>query len=55
MNDTRSRILDESLILFSEKGYGEVSINDIANAVGIKGPSVYKHFSSKREIFDSII
>lgn len=55
MNDTKDRILDESLILFSERGYGEVSINDIADAVGIKGPSVYKHFGSKREIFDSIV
>lgn len=55
MGDTRDRILDEALILFSERGYGEVSINDIADAVGIKGPSVYKHFGSKKEIFDSII
>lgn len=55
MSDTKERILENALILFSEKGYGEVSINDIADAVGIKGPSIYKHFGSKKEIFDSII
>ena len=55
MGDTKQNIILESLRLFSEKGYGEVSISDIADAVGIKGPSIYKHFSSKREIFDSIV
>lgn len=55
MGDTRNRIIDEALRLFSEKGYGEVSVSMIADAVGIKPPSLYKHFGSKKEIFDSIL
>lgn len=50
---TRQRILDESLTLFAEKGFSSVTVSDIAKAVGIKAPSLYKHFKSKQEIFDS--
>ena len=53
--DTKQRILSESLRLFSEKGYDAVSVADIASAVGIKAPSLYKHYKSKRDIFDSIL
>lgn len=52
---TKERILNESLRLFSEKGYGAVSVADIASAVGIKAPSLYKHYKSKQEIFDSCV
>ena len=52
---TRERILDEALTLFSESGYGDVYVGDIANAVGIKAPSLYKHFKNKQEIFDALI
>lgn len=53
--DTKQRILSESLRLFSEKGYDAVSVAEIASAVGIKAPSLYKHYKSKRDIFDSIL
>ena len=53
--DTKSRILDEALTLFSEKGYANVFVNDIAERVGIKAPSLYKHYKSKRAIFDALI
>ena len=53
--DTRERILDSALTLFSEKGYGSVSVREIAEAVGIKAPSLYKHFSSKKDIFDALL
>ena len=47
--DTKQRILSESLRLFSENGYDAVSVAEIASAVGIKAPSLYKHYKSKRE------
>ena len=47
------KIRNEALILFSEKGYSDVFVGDIATAVGIKAPSLYKHFKGKQEIFDS--
>lgn len=53
--DTKQRILSESLRLFSENGYDAVSVAEIASAVGIKAPSLYKHYKSKRDIFDSIM
>ena len=53
--NTKSRIVNEALILFSQKGYSDVYVNDIAQAVGIKAPSLYKHFKNKQEIFDAIL
>lgn len=53
--DTRRRILDEALRLFSERGYDAVSVGEIARAVGIKAPSLYNHFSGKRAIFDAMV
>ena len=53
--DTKHRILDEALTLFSEKGYANVFVNDIAERVGIKAPSLYKHYKNKKAIFDAII
>ena len=52
---TKQKILNEALTLFSEKGYSAVYVGDIAAAVGIKAPSLYKHFKSKQEIFDSCV
>lgn len=53
--DTRRRILDAALSLFAEKGYANVFVAEIADAVGIKAPSLYKHFAGKQEIFDAIV
>ena len=53
--DTKHKILDEALTLFSEKGFANVFVNEIAERVGIKAPSLYKHYNSKQAIFDAII
>ena len=53
--DTKKKILDAALTLFSEKGYGNVYVGHIADAVGIKAPSLYKHYKSKQDIFDAIL
>ena len=52
---TKEKILREALNLFSEKGYNAVYVGDIAEAVGIKAPSLYKHYKSKQDIFDAIL
>lgn len=52
---TRERITEEALTLFSCRGYKGTSVKNIADAVGIKDASLYKHFKSKQEIFDSIV
>ena len=51
---TQQRILREALRSFSQKGYDAVSVEQIANAVGIKAPSLYKHYKSKQDIFNAI-
>lgn len=53
--DTKGRILSAALELFSKRGYEAVTVEQIAQTVGIKAPSLYKHFKSKRDIFDSIV
>ncbi|MCI6011400.1 MAG: TetR/AcrR family transcriptional regulator [Firmicutes bacterium] len=52
--DTKHKILLEALRLFSQKGYDAVGVEQIAAAVGIKAPSLYKHYRSKQDIFDAI-
>ena len=47
--DTKHRILLEALRLFSQRGYDAVSVEQIAAAVGIKAPSLYKHYRSKQD------
>lgn len=53
--DTKAKILEKALELFSENGYDAVSVDQIAKAVGIKAPSLYNHFPGKRAIFDAIV
>lgn len=53
--NTKEKILSKSLDLFSKYGYSDVSMENIAKEVGIKAPSIYKHFKSKKIIFDTII
>ena len=52
---TKERITEEALKLFAEHGYKGTSVKQIADAVGIKDASLYKHFDSKQEIFQSIV
>lgn len=52
---TKERISYEALTLFSEKGYKGTSVKNIADAVGIKDSSLYKHYKSKQEILDTIM
>lgn len=53
--DTKEKIVWEALELFSARGYGAVSVRDIAGAVGIRESSLYNHFPNKRAIFDGIV
>lgn len=53
--NTREVILEQSLNLFSVKGFEGVSVKEIAAAVGIKDSSLYKHFKSKQEIYDVLL
>jgi AcrR family transcriptional regulator len=46
----RERILDVAIGLFYEHGYKATSVNAIARQVGLSGPALYWHFSSKQQL-----
>ena len=53
--DTREHILEAALELFAEKGYLGTSMSDIANRLGVTKGALYKHYTGKQEILDSIV
>ncbi len=50
----RAEIREAAAQLFRDKGYAATSMRDLADAVGLKAPSIYNHFASKEEILRSI-
>lgn len=52
---TRERILSAALTLFAENGYDGTSVEEIAKTVGIKAPSLYKHYKGKEDILNALI
>lgn len=52
---TKERILYAALDLFAEKGYDGVGVDLIAENAGLKGPSLYRHYKGKEDIFNSLI
>jgi AcrR family transcriptional regulator len=50
----RSLVLKVAATLFAERGFDQVSINDIGIAAGITGPAIYRYFPSKEALLVSI-
>lgn len=53
--NTKEDILLASLNLFAHSGYDGVTMRDIAEQVGIRQSSIYKHFEGKQQIFDKLV
>jgi AcrR family transcriptional regulator len=53
--DRRSAIRQAALRLFAAQGYRSTTMADIGAAVGIRGPSLYKHVASKQELLAEIM
>lgn len=53
--ETRSRILEASLNLFSKLGYDATGIAEICEAAGVSKGAFYHHFSSKQAVFLAIL
>ncbi|MFD4227482.1 TetR/AcrR family transcriptional regulator [Streptomyces sp. NPDC058545] len=53
--DRRSAIRLAALRLFAAQGYRSTTMTDIGAAVGIRGPSLYKHVASKHELLAEIM
>ena len=53
--ETRKRILETALELFAQNGYLGTSMSDIARQLGFTKAALYKHYTGKQEILDSIV
>ena len=52
---TPERILDAAEARFAAKGFDATSLGDIADDVGIRTPSLYKHFGSKQKLYEAVL
>ena len=53
--ERRDSILKAAQRLFAEKGYHGVSIDDIARQVDVSPAILYRHFKSKRLLYDAVL
>jgi AcrR family transcriptional regulator len=55
----RKELIGVAANLFASRGYYAVTVDDIGEAVGLTGPALYRHFSSKEAllvaVFDKVI
>jgi len=51
----RERILNAAAELFSQKSYHEVMMEDVAKIIGVAKGTVYNYFTSKEELYFSIM
>jgi len=47
---TASRVMDVAEALIQQRGYGGFSFDDVAQAIGIRKPSVHHHFRTKADL-----
>lgn len=53
--DTKERILDAALEMFSKKGYEATNLRDITASLGIVKSGAYKHYANKEEIWNTLL
>ena len=53
--DTKERILAAALEMFSQKGYAGTNIRELTASLGLVKSSMYKHFESKEEIWNTLL
>lgn len=53
--DRRQQIEAAAALAFAERGYHQVSMHDVAAAVGISAPALYRHFPNKYALFSRTV
>ncbi|RMH28580.1 MAG: TetR/AcrR family transcriptional regulator [Planctomycetota bacterium] len=53
--ERRKQLLDTAARLFAERGYARATTAEIARAAQVTEPIIYRHFSSKKELFIALI
>ena len=54
-NDTKERILDAALEMFSQNGYAGTNIRELSASLGLVKSGVYKHYESKEAIWNALL
>jgi AcrR family transcriptional regulator len=54
-SERKDAIREAALTLFAERGYKGTSMEDVGRFVGIRGPSLYNHISSKQDVLVDIM
>ena len=52
--DTKDKIFQAAVRLFSDRGYNNVSMREIAASVNVKVSAIYNHYASKEDILKSL-
>ncbi len=52
--ETRNHLLDAAEKVFFEKGFGQTSLMDIADAAGLSRGAIYWHFKNKIDLFEAM-
>jgi AcrR family transcriptional regulator len=55
MEDNRSKILTCAVDLFSSRGYDAVGVQEVADAAGLKKPTLYHYFGSKSGLLKTVL
>lgn len=50
-----NEVLEHATRLFAERGFAGTSLQDVANAMGLKRPALYYYFKSKEALLDRLI
>jgi len=53
--ETRSRILESAIKLFSDRGFNDASVDDICAEAGLSKGAFYHHFESKQALFLALL
>ena len=55
MSKRRAELVEIAADLFAERGFANVTVDDIGAAAGVSGPALYHHFSSKEALLGEML